>query len=85
VGPLAFLGVEVLGYSKMLEEAKVIAGGVLLVGWLCACLACLGCLACSSLLEGYWCRGQRGCQHSKDGLGLPLGLTWGQDCKMDGG
>ena len=69
VGPVALLGVEVLGYSKMLEEAPgvfmpkdgVIAGGVFMANQLRACLARLGCLVCSSLLKGHCHRRQRRC------------------------
>jgi hypothetical protein len=67
VGPLALLGVEVLGYSKMLEEAlgvflledSVIAGDVFMANRLRACLARLGCLVHSSLCKGHCHRRQR--------------------------
>jgi hypothetical protein len=62
VGPLALLGIEVLGYSKTLEktpgvfvpEDSIIVDDVFMANRLRACLARLSFLVCSSLLKGHY-------------------------------
>ena len=74
VGPLTLLGVEVLGYSKTLEEALgvfvpedgIIAGGIFMANRLRACLARLSYLVRSSILKGHYHRRQRRCRRPRN-------------------